>query len=263
MTRVYRALPVLRALMLEHGLALLRDNGLAAGAPTFADVFDHIEAAGLPRATKGSLLGPGRLWASQRHYQTDLEIHALRTWAATTFEVPEVEQQVRRTLAEADVSSVASRRLAFAEYVRAVGRSSFEASNADPLWRVFVAIWARVMSSQGEVHSELVAALREARQSAAVSIRDGLIRPAVEGLGLRAANPDWTLEQASTWCADAAVAIGQGVSLDVQLFGAPTLLDRPTGPGGGLREWTLHAVALDGLAAQFLEVDPDWTPPSR
>jgi len=35
---------------------------------------------------------------------------------------------------------------------------------------------------------------------------------------------------------------------------------RPTGPNGELQEWTIFAVALEGLVRQFFEFDPDWAP---
>ena len=35
---------------------------------------------------------------------------------------------------------------------------------------------------------------------------------------------------------------------------------RPTGPNGEEQEWTLFGLALDALAQQFFELDPDWVP---
>jgi len=35
---------------------------------------------------------------------------------------------------------------------------------------------------------------------------------------------------------------------------------RATGPGGGAQEWTLFAVAFEGLVWQFFEIDPNWDP---
>ena len=33
---------------------------------------------------------------------------------------------------------------------------------------------------------------------------------------------------------------------------------RATGPDGEMQEWTLFAVAFEGLVRQFFEVDPTW-----
>ena len=41
-----------------------------------------------------------------------------------------------------------------------------------------------------------------------------------------------------------------------------TLIERPTGPGGVIQEWTLFAVGLEALSHQFFELDPDWVPPA-
>ena len=35
---------------------------------------------------------------------------------------------------------------------------------------------------------------------------------------------------------------------------------RPTGPGGEDQEWTLFAVAFEGLIEKFFEIDPEWVP---
>ena len=38
------------------------------------------------------------------------------------------------------------------------------------------------------------------------------------------------------------------------------VIERPTGPGGSMQEWTLFAVGLEALATAFFEIDPDWDP---
>jgi hypothetical protein len=35
---------------------------------------------------------------------------------------------------------------------------------------------------------------------------------------------------------------------------------RPTGPDGEEQEWTLFGLALEALAYEFFELDPDWVP---
>ena len=38
------------------------------------------------------------------------------------------------------------------------------------------------------------------------------------------------------------------------------LIERATGPGGRVQQWTLFGVCLEALAFRFLEVDPQWSP---
>ena len=38
-------------------------------------------------------------------------------------------------------------------------------------------------------------------------------------------------------------------------------MDLPTGPGGELQEWTLYSLAIEAVALQFFEPDPDFVPP--
>jgi hypothetical protein len=40
------------------------------------------------------------------------------------------------------------------------------------------------------------------------------------------------------------------------------VVKRATGPGGELQEWTLMGIGLEALARQFLEIDPEWSPPN-
>jgi hypothetical protein len=37
-------------------------------------------------------------------------------------------------------------------------------------------------------------------------------------------------------------------------------IPRATGPDGEVQEWTLFAVAFEGLVLQFFAFDPDWEP---
>lgn len=261
MPRVYRSQPELRELMLEHGLAVCVADGLADGPPNLAAVFRHIEEAGLPAVTKGSVLGPSRLWPSQRDYQVEVKVHCIRTWAATSFSDPRVEEAVRAGLAAADTSSLATRAVAVSEYVRTVAQVFFDTTHADPLWRILVAIWGQVASTPGsDADHRLAAALRDARRTATQAIRDGALTPVVAALGLRPNVPGLSVAEASDLCADLAVAVGQGWSFELEFTENGPWIERSDPGGGPPRSWSLYAMAIEAILRQFFELDPDWKP---
>jgi hypothetical protein len=60
----------------------------------------------------------------------------------------------------------------------------------------------------------------------------------------------------------AADSLSEGFGLRDRVEDMPRrVVVRSTGPNGGLEEWTIFAVALEGLVRQFFEFDPDWVPP--
>ena len=59
----------------------------------------------------------------------------------------------------------------------------------------------------------------------------------------------------------AADALSQGYGLRDRIDSSiDERILRPTGPGGEAQEWTLFAVAFEGLIRQFFEIDPEWEP---
>jgi len=61
--------------------------------------------------------------------------------------------------------------------------------------------------------------------------------------------------------ADAVLAWSEGQTIRQRISGVTSRLSLPTGPDGGMQEWTLFSVGLEGLVLQFFEPDPDFTPP--
>ena len=75
-------------------------------------------------------------------------------------------------------------------------------------------------------------------------------------LGMRVREP-LTFRQLSV----AAGALAEGCSLRQHVDPDLGVILQPTGPNGEDEEWTLFAIGLEALLMQFLEPDPDWSPP--
>ena len=59
----------------------------------------------------------------------------------------------------------------------------------------------------------------------------------------------------------AADSLGQGYGLRDRIDGSiMDYIALPTGPGGVTQQWTLLAIAFEGLVQRFFEIDPDWEP---
>ena len=56
-------------------------------------------------------------------------------------------------------------------------------------------------------------------------------------------------------------ALSEGDSLRRHVERAPVTVDLPSGPGGEVQEWTLYSLAIEAVALQFFEPDPDFVAP--
>ena len=84
---------------------------------------------------------------------------------------------------------------------------------------------------------------------------DDLSVAIMEHLGFRLKAP-FTLRQYT----ESLGALAAGYTLRQASRDEPQIVQRPTGPNGELQEWTLMGIALEALAGQYLEIDPDWRP---
>jgi hypothetical protein len=60
----------------------------------------------------------------------------------------------------------------------------------------------------------------------------------------------------------AAIAFAEGCALRQLTNDHVETMVRPTGPNGEDQEWSLYAVGMEALVHQFLESDPEYTPPA-
>ncbi len=262
MARIYRSQTDLIELMIDHGLAVLARDGLGGKPLTFTRVFDHIEAAGLPRVKKGSVLGPNRPWVSQEDYVTDVELAAIHRWADTSQIDPLVAAEAAAVLSCADVTTLDGREATVRELCRRVAAASLRSNRSHPLFQIVVALWGRVASSpHGDRADLLGVALREARRRSVESGVAFTYRPLAQFVGMRGRDGLWSQEEALRLASQGASALAEGYALDMEFAGDDEVFLLPTGPGGEMREWTTYAMGAEAIITRFLELDPDWCAP--
>jgi hypothetical protein len=247
----------LRALFIETGLTILREEGLGAVGEslTFKRARERVEADTGIRVTNGSLIG--RAWASQFDYQTEV----LATIAAddSASEISRTVHGLEPVLLGMDPSSVESRRATMREVARLTASANTSALNQSTDWLLWIGIWA--MTAVGvapERRQRIDAALEQAYLSMTERM-EAIYQAGLDFVGYRVRD-GLTVNQFTI----AAAALAEGCALRNRVDSSRMKnIKRPTGPDGEEQEWTLFGLALDALAEQFFEVDPDWVPPAR
>jgi hypothetical protein len=257
--RHYRRQQDLRELLINEGVRLMLEADPAErDAVTFARVFDRIEQAGYPRVTKGSVLGAGRTWASQRAYQLDVEAATARALADIDVELTATMAAATAVLENADLTTKAGRAHALRQLCRVAGEASFIEFTAAESWRLWIGLWGRTVSKDhpgGDSH--VVAALKDAQTAIITQLVTQVHTPLAQLVGYRPrpelGSPDDTMHRLAV----AIVAISDGLALRERL--APddfAYVDRPTGPHGQSEPWHPFSLALEALVNQHLEPDP-------
>ena len=123
-------------------------------------------------------------------------------------------------------------------------------------WPLLIGVWAQAASGQSTVSSKRIeVALLSAFDGFASRI-ESIYGAMVALLGLRL-REEFTLRDFVI----AEDSLSEGYGLRDRLDEAVRrVIVRPTGPTGEPQEWTIFAVALEGLVRQFFEFDPDWSP---
>ena len=139
-------------------------------------------------------------------------------------------------------------RLSAAANTRALGTSTD--------WLLWIGIWAvTAVGAAPERRRRVEAALEQAYEAVTERMEE-VYRAGMNFVGYRL-RPGLTLRQFTI----AAAALAEGCVLRDRVDAAHMNgIKRPTGPDGEEEEWTLFGLALEALAAQFFELDPDWTP---
>ena len=253
--RPRRSKEELRSLLMSAGLAILEEEGLgiAAGDLTFKRVLARVEADTGIRVTNASVIR--RVWENQADYQTDV-LAAVGVAGDSAGELGATVEALEAVLGHLDVSSPEARVRSMGEICRVAGQTAFRTLVESPQWALWVGVWVLAATN---VPSPADRRIRDALVEGYLRGTDlwmGLHGAVLPLLGLRPRAP-LTLRQFTV----STGALVEGCAL--RQVGAEDLdvIERPTGPGGAMQEWTLFAIGLEALAAQFFEIDPDWVPP--
>ena len=239
----------LRDMLLEVGRSVLQEEGLAA--LTFKTVFDRLNEKRGVRLTNGSVIG--RVWRDQADFRADVLVAVALDENDT--EVGRTVQAVGGVLEEMDLTTPEARQRTMRELCRLGGAANLQVMREATNWPVWIGAWGLV-ASPNEPRD-----YRERIEQAVVAGYDSfnerieeVYRAMTSHLGFRLREP-LTLRQFTI----AADSLGQGCGLRDRFDS--THMDGillPTGHQGELQEWTLFAIAFDGLVTQFFELDPDW-----
>ncbi len=244
-----------RAVFIEAGWAILREEGLGAGggALTFKRVRERVEADTGIRMTNASLIG--RVWKNQFEYQTDV----LATIAAddSTSEIEDTLRDLAPVLARMDPSSEESRRATMREVCRLSAAANTRALRQSTDWLLWIGIWAvTALGTSPERRSRVEAALDLSYQ-AVTERMEGIYKAGMDFVGYRVRS-GLTVRQFTI----AVAALAEGCVLRDRVDSAHmNSIMRPTGPDGEEQEWTLFGLALEALANEFFELDSDISPP--
>jgi hypothetical protein len=205
------------------------------------------------RVTNASVIR--RVWENQADYQADV-LAEVAVAGDSAGELDATFEALGAVLGDLDVSSPDARLRTMREICRIAGRTAFRTVVDSPQWALWVGVW--------------VLAATSTPSPATRRIRDALVEGYLRGtdlwmamhgaflplLGLRPRAP-LTLRQFTV----STGALVEGCAL--RQVGAEDLdvIERPTGPGASMQEWTLFAIGLEALAVEYFEIDPDWVPP--
>jgi hypothetical protein len=244
----------LRALFIEAGRAIVREDGLGTGAEmlTLKRARERVEAQAGIRVTNASIIG--RVWKSQADFATDVLVSIATGYSST--EIEDTLAAVAPILSSVDRSSAASRRSCLRELCRVGSAVQMEALRRSQEFSRWIAVWALTgLGPPSENRRRIESALEESYELVTEHL-DEIYQLVLDLLGYRLRD-GLTVRQFTI----AAEALTEGLLLrertNAHHFDGIT---RPTGPSGEMQEWTLLGVAVDALSEAFFELDPDWEP---
>ncbi len=241
--------------MLESGLAILEEQGLGVGAEelTFKKVLDRVESVSGVRLTNASVIR--RVWENQAEFQDDV-LTAVALAGDAGGEMGDTAGALVPLFEAIDLSTPAGRLRGLGEMCRVGGATSLRTLVGSRNWSLWVGVWVlAVTGPQSERGRRIRQALIDGYESTTDQWAE-LYGSMVAYLGLRVRAP-FTLRQFTV----SVGALVEGCALRDGARRDTAAILRPTGPDGGMQEWTLFGVGLEALALQYLEPDPDWTGP--
>jgi hypothetical protein len=244
----------LRELLLDTGRIILREEGLGTGveALNFKRVFDRVETKTGIRLTNASVIR--RVWENQTDFQTDVLVTIALDESED--EIDFALEAVKPTLATVDLGTPQSRKQMLRELCRVGGALNARAVRQSRNWPLWIGVWALVASGEPLDRLKKVEAALLSGYDAFTERIEAIYGAMTAFLGFRL-REQFTLRHFVI----AANSLGQGFGLRDRVDDSFTEgIFRPTGPHGDDQEWTLFAVALEGLVEQFFEIDPTWAP---
>jgi AcrR family transcriptional regulator len=268
--------------MLDAGRELALDAG-AALTIEHLRLEEVIQRARVPRSSVY------RLWAYREEYIDDLLCYLAGegSWfSERPVLAPETSSVVERILTDNTqlLGTPEGRRAILLEVVRLTTMCNYDALTESTTWRLHMALVATLGSTRsGEARRRIAAALEEAQKQSRDSMV-ALLSYLMGVLGLRLRDPAYTLDhiqlagglliqslalrnvQVQAALGEDAAGDGQAApSVPQEAKEVRALLNAPV-PGPGLdgepAEWTLAARAYLGVLDTFIELDPDFVPPS-
>ncbi len=247
----------LRELLLQKGQAILREEGLGTGAEvlTFKRVFDRIERDTGIRLTNAAVIR--RMWENLADFQTDVLVAIAQDENEDEFN--RTVEAVVPILATVDLTSRENRERALRELCRVGGAANVRAVRQSSYWPLSIAVWALAAfdepPGQRKKIEEALASGYDAFTNRIAEVYAALAK--LLGFRLR---EKFTLHQFAV----AADALGQGCGLRDRVDRSKMEgIARATGPDDEMQEWTLFAVAFEGLVLQFFEIDPAFEVPAE
>ena len=244
----------LRELILETGRTMLKEEGLSSGAAalTFKRVFARIEGDTGVRLTNASVIR--RIWDSQSDFQTDVLVAVAR--GQNGAEIDAATEAIAPIVGSIDLSTLESREQALRDLCRLAGELNARAVRESVNWPLLIGVWAQTATGgENESRKRIEAALLSAFDGFTARI-EAIYDDMARLLGLRL-REQFTVRDFVV--AEDSLSEGYGMR-DRLDDSSRRVVVRPTGPNGELQEWTIFAVALEGLVRQFYEFDADLTP---
>jgi hypothetical protein len=245
----------LRALFIDAGRAIVREDGLGTGGEmlTLKRAREWVEADAGIHVTNASIIG--RVWESQAEFATDVLVTIAADYSSA--EIEDTLRAVAPILTDVDGSSEESRRSALRELCRVGSAAQIEALRRSQDFSQWIAVWAlAAVGATSENRRRIESALQRSYLSVTEHL-DGIYQLILDLLGYRL-RPGLTIRQFTI----SAEALTEGILLRERInAGHFEGIKRPTGTRGEEQEWTLLGVTVDALTEAFFELDPDWAPP--
>ncbi len=244
----------LRALFIEAGRAIVREDGLGTGGEmlTLKRARERVQTKEGIYVTNASIIG--RVWKSQAEFATDVLVSIAGAYSST--EIENTLMAVAPILTSVDSSSEDSRRSALRELCRVGSAVQMESLRHSQEFSRWIAVWAlTAIGPESENSLRIESALEESYESVTKHL-DAIYQLILDLLGYRL-RYGLTVRQFTI----AAEALTEGLLLrermNAEHFDG---IVRPSGPGRASQEWSLLGLAVDALSEAFFELDPDWEP---
>jgi len=247
----------LRAMLVETGRAILREEGMGTGAEalTFKRVFERVERDRGVRLTNASIIK--RVWDNQAEFQTDVLIAIAADEGVSEFN--QTLEALDSVFEDIDLSTPGARWSALGEVCRVGGAANMVALMESPNWPSWIGVWTLTTAGElPEQRKRIDEALRDGYGAFTVHFEQAYLGLAGR-LGLRLRKP-LTIRQLTI----AVGALAEGCALRARVDPAPMNgIMRSTGSNGDEQEWTLFGIGLEALTHQFFEIDTDADLPDR